>query len=722
MRLIRAHVRNFKLLEDVKLEFSTRRDRPLTVIRAENGSGKTSLLYAFQWAFYGREGLPDSARDMRLTSTATPSHTPVMVSVTVEFERDDEYGNTASYRLIRSVTETPISDTKFEWQRDRVRLLRITSAGEEDLEPADSWIRAWLPKRLQDVFFTDGDSVQTFISGQIGTRQRQGRVQDAIRDLLGIDNFRIAEGDLQAVFRNFRVEAAKSGGKNTENLELRLEQTDERVRTQKTALNKLRERQGNMASQRSAWGKELRSLRGIGDIDELNERIEQSELEQSRLERHRQGTMTRMQVALRSEEFSWQLLGDQLRKGLQQLSDLADRRIIPGASVEVIADRLELDECICGQSLAIGTEHRQLVERLLEEQRGISASRQRLTELSHHARRAADGEQSRRESGRAFPDMSTQLLQELTGISDGIRAKGIELKDLKARLNSIDDQHVRELVSRLDDVEAKMARTHQDIGAKESELSQAEEERTEQNQALKVAENEVAVSKELEVKRDVAEDLANLATSVLKVLERDYVGRVSKRMNELFMEIVGAPDETVRSDFGSVLYAGVRFDDDFNIVIDTAGGNRLDPDFELNGASKRALTLSFIWSLMEVSGALAPRMIDTPLGMVSGGVKFRMVDAITKPPADDLPSFQIVLFLTRSELRDVEDLIDDRAGSTVTLSCSEHYPVDLIYSWGGGYPVSCICSCDHRHSCRTCARRYDERHGVLFRDTEMVAR
>ena len=51
MRLVRAHIRNFKLLEDVRLEFSTDAAHPLTVIRAENGSGKTSLLNAFLWAF-----------------------------------------------------------------------------------------------------------------------------------------------------------------------------------------------------------------------------------------------------------------------------------------------------------------------------------------------------------------------------------------------------------------------------------------------------------------------------------------------------------------------------------------------------------------------------------------------------------------------------------------------------------------------------------------------
>jgi len=43
MRLIRAEIRNFKLLEDIRLSFSIDPMKPLTVVRAENGSGKTSF-------------------------------------------------------------------------------------------------------------------------------------------------------------------------------------------------------------------------------------------------------------------------------------------------------------------------------------------------------------------------------------------------------------------------------------------------------------------------------------------------------------------------------------------------------------------------------------------------------------------------------------------------------------------------------------------------------
>jgi len=196
-------------------------------------------------------------------------------------------------------------------------------------------------------------------------------------------------------------------------------------------------------------------------------------------------------------------------------------------------------------------------------------------------------------------------------------------------------------------------------------------------------------------------------------LKFDYVQQVSDRMNVLFMRIVGSDPA-----FEAGVFSGVHIDPDFKIAVDTRRGRRLDTDFELNGASQRALTLSYIWALTQVSGVTAPRIIDTPLGMVAGGVKTRMVDAITQPAADEVADFQVVLLLTRSEIRDIEDLLDQRAGLVRTLSCSKDYPEDLTLSWGVDHPVVRVCTCGHRQSCRICARKYDDQHGIEFRNIE----
>ena len=197
MRLISAHVRNFKLLEDVDLDFSTDPNRPLTVIRAENGAGKTSLLYALLWSFYGSEGLPKDARGLRLTSTASEVDVPVEVQARIEFEHFDEIaGVSTRYRLIRSVTETPRSDDNHERGAARLRLLRVTNRGDEEIrDGAQALVLKLVPPRLAKIFFTNGDDVQQFISG-FASAERQDSVHEAIRLLLGLEQLEIAREDL----------------------------------------------------------------------------------------------------------------------------------------------------------------------------------------------------------------------------------------------------------------------------------------------------------------------------------------------------------------------------------------------------------------------------------------------------------------------------------------------------------------------------------------------
>ena len=73
-------------------------------------------------------------------------------------------------------------------------------------------------------------------------------------------------------------------------------------------------------------------------------------------------------------------------------------------------------------------------------------------------------------------------------------------------------------------------------------------------------------------------------------------------MNELFLEIVGADPTT-----DTTVFTGVNINETtYDIVIQTLAGRTLDADTELNGAAQRALTLSFIWALMEVAEREGP--------------------------------------------------------------------------------------------------------------------
>lgn len=709
MRLVAAHIRNFKLLEDVRLEFSNSRDKPLTVIRAENGSGKTSVLYALLWGIYGPPGLPSGAQNVRLTSSAAKVGVPVEIQVVVEFERVDEMGTT-TYQVIRTMMETPKGDDLFDRDLDKLRLLRKTPAGLEDV-PGDpsAVIAKFLPPRLKSVFFTDGDDVQRFISGE-GPQGRQIKVHDAIRALLGLDTMRTAGEDLVTVVAKCRLEAAKSAGANLVLLEERLAELTEQMGGIQKELSVVRARRHSITVDRDAALKELAGLRSIGDIDAINAQIKSLETTLADLEKSEQTNLEDMKLATSSQGAAWALGGQKLLAGFDVLDKLAGRGIIPGASLEVLVDRLELKLCICDANISEGTSARQSVERLLAEQRTVSEHRGHQTQTFHSARLGKEEYLANCDSERDFTSLRKRQLAAFAGNRDRIKQIGSELDVLREKRSSIDDELVRRLSDRVNNAQAKLTTESESVGRLETEFAALSERRTLAKTKYEEAENATKVNRLLATKRLVAEDLKDLITRTLQELEVEHVKKVSIRMGELFLSIVGTDTTQV-----GAVFKGVTLTANFDIEIQGAGGGTLDPDFEVNGASKRALTLSFIWALMEVSAQVAPRIIDTPLGMTSGGVKQRMVEAITRPPTATSADYQVVLFLTRSEIAGIESLIDDCAEKSQTLSCNNHYPVDLVNNWNVDHPLVRVCRCTVRQNCRVCERRYDGDHSLVAR-------
>ena len=68
----------------------------------------------------------------------------------------------------------------------------------------------------------------------------------------------------------------------------------------------------------------------------------------------------------------------------------------------------------------------------------------------------------------------------------------------------------------------------------------------------------------------------------------------------------------------------------------------------------------------------APNVIDTPLGMMDGFVK----RSVLKTAVKKVHNF--ILFLTRSEIKDCEDIIKGKAGCVTTITNSAHYPNILV--------------------------------------------
>jgi DNA sulfur modification protein DndD len=155
---------------------------------------------------------------------------------------------------------------------------------------------------------------------------------------------------------------------------------------------------------------------------------------------------------------------------------------------------------------------------------------------------------------------------------------------------------------------------------------------------------------------------------------------------------------------------------DYDIVVTGSRNRGLDPDVDLNGASRRALTMAFILALTKVSETVAPNIIDTPLGMTAGQVKRSIVTAAVAE------SSQLVLLLTRDEIHRIEDLLDTNTGEACTFSNTAHYPHQLVNAPQFTDQRVMVCECNHRQYCHICERLHDATEGALQQRTVGAAR
>ena len=477
MKLESAHITNFKLLEDVSLLFSSDLARPLTVIRAENGSGKTSILYAFRWAMYGENGVPPR---MRLTSAAQPAGKPVQVQVRIEFTTSDPYSRAeARYRLIRTCEETPGEGDNYSRSPSRLRLLRRTDRGEEDIEEGmDGLISAVLPRNLADVFFTNGDDVQRFIAGgQHGERERQDAVHRAIRKLLGLEDVEAVEANFGVAARRLRRESTSTGGQELQAAQDELERIEDELNKQRESLSLISQRKSAVDEQVRLDERALDAIKGIGDLDSIQAKIRELEEDIRHLEIQETDVRRQMKELLRSEDLSKGYIGEQLDRGIAVLVELVDRNIIPGSSLEVLIDRLQLGTCICGEELTAGTPRHNHLTSLIEEQGRVLPRLQRLTALWHEARNRATLTLDDDEVGESVSDKASSLNRQFTECLDRQRRKHADLKAEQEKRGQIDHEQVQFLTRRLQSNRSKRSEFDREDGLVTGQIQEVEENR-----------------------------------------------------------------------------------------------------------------------------------------------------------------------------------------------------------------------------------------------------
>ena len=693
MKLISTKFQNFRLLRDLRLDFSTSAHKNLTVIRASNESGKTTILNALQWALYGEEALPNKGKGHRLfpIDMNVPDGRAIPISVQVDFE--EMMSGQKRYRLIRSVEET----TEGHRQNPKVELFELTETGADPIPRPEARIaRLLLPPNLREVFFTDGDRALNFIEADSPTNKRK-QVQEAIQSLLGLDVIETALDHLRKTSAGLRKDS-KNIGSNEELAKIvtELEEIDKTI-------ERLESERDDAIQQLDAVNQSLVDIdRDIetalvkGDQEKLNRQLKKAETELEKIGDRKEKLVSEHSQLFREPPLFRDLLTPILEQSFEKLAELRDKGKLPRTTIPVLEERLTGVTCICGESLdqhsSDGRHRRAHIERLITESRKSDDLQKCLTDLYY-------GSLALKPIDITDAQHWITTYQRISIRRDELETQGVELekelRSLEVQLDGIGDTDIQELRSTKQNYIAQRDSLNDTRIEQERELERLRERHRSLTATHRNLINNQRRGRRILTRLDATGDISQVLHNAYNRITNEELQNVSRSMNKLFLQMIGA-DTKQRA-----IIQRAEISNKFDILVYGPNEHALNTDTDLNGASRRALTIAFILALTKVSKVIAPNVIDTPLGMMDGFVKRSVLKTTIQE------SSQLILFLTRSEIKDCEDIIAGKAGRVITLTNSAHYPNILVNDPHINEPQALRCECKDLGECEICKRRTD---------------
>lgn len=604
-RLVLENFRQFRGRQEIV--FSDNRARNVTLVHAENGFGKTTLLNAFRWVLHGEDGLTsdfEKPKEIITEAVALAGGDPNDVAATVEltFKHDIERITiTRKLSLAQQRADARKSLVTVEVMRDGQTF--------RDNSPAQK-IRTIVPEGIAEFLFFNGENID-----HLAMEESSAKVAEAIRVMLGLELIQTTIDDLN--HPNVRGKFVKELRDNTSEEKQTL--LDEEISTQAEL--------ANIAADRAKIVKEIdlceKEVLMINHKLEANREAAELQLRRGRLEVLQRELETKLVDTTRRlsrliAEDGYTLFAQNLvARGREIVATLRAEGKIPARVINTfLQDLLDSGNCICTRCLTPGSPERAAVENLLT----IAADQEFNNAVGalDHALGLIEGV-----SGKTRENLRLLNADRLQ-VTGEIRRIGEELAEIHQKLGSKADNQVQELED--------ARRSHQ--LKRESLLIEQYRQKTKEDDLKNRAEEikkQVSEIVESEAAAELAQRRKDAVDDCIKTLESILAAEVAQLRPELDKEINRHFREVIDKDYWAELT------EDFTVRVrksigaatrDTVTTADVVIDVAKNQAMRQSLSLAFIGSLVALAGrradiptivkglagAVYPVVMDSPFG------------------------------------------------------------------------------------------------------------
>lgn len=201
-----------------EIEFTTDREKNVTVLIGINTSGKTTFIRAFEWILYGKKGFDDPillnqniAENLQVGEVQSVWGSLVIEHNGIEYEITRKENYTSSGSTVRT---SGTNATIAYLQPDGQTKTQIESDFNSNIERI-------LPRGLSRYFFFGGERL-----GSISTRDD---IENSVKGLMGLDVLFNARAHLRQVINILKKNIDFAGNQDAERIQAKLEGITKRV-------------------------------------------------------------------------------------------------------------------------------------------------------------------------------------------------------------------------------------------------------------------------------------------------------------------------------------------------------------------------------------------------------------------------------------------------------------------------------------------------------------
>lgn len=663
MELDNLTLENFRqFYGEQELMFSQSADENVTLILGSNGSGKTTILNAFLWLFYDDVNMPraDQIVCERAMAEAAPND-QVTVRVRLEFDHENRHYTAERVKVYQKTDQT---DLRGRLMSEDLTLHYIDDTGNhQERGNPSSALKQIMPERLREIFFFDGETID-----ELTAENSQERVQDAIRNIMGLEILERSIRHLDTIEGRFEDEIEKHGSnelaeliQNKQQLKADIEANEEKLsdikeskRETENELAEVEDRLSNLEDSRELQEqrKHLREDRDEiqAEIDQINTDIAQVISDSGHLP-----------FAMPAVETTARMLQEKRQQG-EIPSDIKQT---------FVDDLLGMNECICGRPLKPGTEPREQVSQW-RQRAGSSELEEAAMNIAGRLTEIGSGQEA------LYDDIDTYL-ERRSAKQDQKRATEERIDEISAQLTEEVTEDVAELERRRTELADEVEDLTKQIGNLEGDIE-------DQEKAFKELQDEIDDAREEDEKANLARRRAKTAAylrdrveSLFEQYQDEVRESVNDRVNDIFQEII-------EKEF----YAEITDEYALRILKDVGQATQ-EPVAQSRG-ERQVASLSFIATLTSLAqeryesdneaeyftGGIYPMVMDSPFGALDPTYQERVSKMLPEMAK------QVIVLVTESQWSDaVAGEMDHVAANRYTLEYhdpSENPSVEYEYT------------------------------------------